>query len=41
VTDLGRLAALRAAVGRKYGMTPGPEGSDDTWFFQLGPRSAP
>ena len=40
VTDPARLVALRAAIGRKYGMRPGPEGSDDTWFFQLGPRPA-
>ena len=38
VTDPARLEALRAGLGRKYGMTPNPDGSDDTWFFQMGPR---
>jgi hypothetical protein len=40
VTDAARLEALRAAVGRKYGMTPSPDGPDDTWFFHMGPRPA-
>ena len=38
VTDPVRIDALRSALGRKYGMTPGPDGSDDTWFFRLAPR---
>jgi hypothetical protein len=37
VTDPVRVDALRAALGRKYGVTPNPNG-DDTWFFRLGPR---
>lgn len=40
VTDPVRLDALRSALGRKYGMTPSADGSDDTWFFRLGPRPA-
>jgi len=40
VTDPVRLDALRSALGRKYGVTPSSDGSDDTWFFRLGPRSA-
>ena len=39
VTDPVRIDALRSALGRKYGMTPSPDGSDDTWFFRLAPRS--
>lgn len=38
VTDPVRLDALRSALGRKYGMTPSADGSDDTWFFRLAPR---
>jgi len=38
VTDPVRLDALRSALGRKYGVTVGPDGSDDTWFFRLAPR---
>ena len=38
VTDPVRLDALRSALGRKYGMTPSSDGSDDTWFFWLAPR---
>jgi hypothetical protein len=38
VTDPVRIDALRSALGRKYGMTPSPDGSDDTWFFRLAPR---
>ena len=41
VSDPARLEALRAGLGRKYGMTPNPDGSDDTWFFHMGPRPAP
>ena len=37
---LAGLAAIAALVARKYGMTPGPEGSDETWFFHLGARTA-
>jgi hypothetical protein len=40
VTDPVRLDALHSALGRKYGVTPSSDGSDDTWFFRLGPRSA-
>ena len=40
VTDAARLEALRAGLGRKYGMTPRADGSDDTWFFHMGPRPA-
>jgi len=40
VTDAARLDALRAGLGRKYGMTPKADGSDDTWFFHMGPRPA-
>ena len=38
VTDPVRLDALRSALGRKYGVTVSPDGSDDTWFFRLAPR---
>jgi hypothetical protein len=38
VTDAVRIDALRSALGRKYGMTPNADGSDDTWFFRLAPR---
>jgi len=40
VTDPARLAALGEGLGRKYGFTPKPDGSDDTWFFHMGPRPA-
>src|SRR5262245_1307407 len=40
VTDPVRVDALRSALGRKYGVTPSPNGSDDTWFFRLGPRDS-
>jgi len=40
VTDPVRLDALRSALGRKYGVTPRADGSDDTWFFRLGPRDS-
>jgi len=40
VTDPVRLDALRSALGRKYGVTASPDGSDDTWFFRLAPRPA-
>ena len=35
-----RLAALRAGLGSRYGMTPNPDGSDDSGFFHMGPRPA-
>jgi len=35
-----RLAALRGGLGRKYGMTPNPDGSEGTWFSHTGPRPA-
>ncbi len=38
VTDAVRIDALRSALGRKYGVTPSSDGSDDTWFFRLAPR---
>src|SRR5262245_60071449 len=38
VTDPVRVDALRTALGRKYGVAPSANGSDDTWFFRLGPR---
>ena len=38
VTDPVRIDALRSALGRKYGVTPSQDGSDDTWFFRLAPR---
>jgi hypothetical protein len=38
VTDPVRIDALRSALGRKYGTTPGPDASDDLWFFRLAPR---
>ncbi len=41
VTDPARLEVLRDALGRKYGMRPNSDGSDDTWFVQMGPRPAP
>ncbi len=41
VTDAARLETLRAALGSKYGMRPSSDGSDDTWFFQMGPRPVP
>lgn len=41
VTEPARLEPLRDALSRKYGMRPSADGSDDTWFFQLGPRPAP
>jgi hypothetical protein len=40
VTDPVRIDALRSALGRKYGMTPSADGSDDTWFFRLAPRDS-
>ncbi len=41
VTEPVRLDALRDVLGRKYGMRPKSDASDDTWFFQLGARPAP
>jgi hypothetical protein len=41
MTDPARLETLRDALGRKYGMRPSSDGSDDTWFFQMGPRPVP
>jgi len=40
VLDPARLEALRARLGRKYGMTPSADGADDTWFLHVGPRPA-
>ena len=41
VTDPARIERLRNALGRKYGMRPKADASDDTWFFQMEPRPVP